>query len=196
MSTRGTFGVVIDGQTKAGYNHCDSYPDYLGRHVIRDIRELLEDHGHIDKVKELARNLKSVSDDTPPTKEDIETLAQFTDLSVGNQTTEEWYNLLRNLQGELKQTLVTGYIDDDGGEFLKDSLFCEYGYLANLDTQKLEIYKGFQKTKPTKTRYQTDEPDPQGFWPCELVMEVSFSDILLEDTDALTKHVAMTVDPE
>lgn len=34
-------------------------------------------------------------------------------------------------------------IDSTG--FLQNSLFCEWAYLLNLDTGRLEIYKGFQR---------------------------------------------------
>jgi hypothetical protein len=40
----------------------------------------------------------------------------------------------------------------DSSEFLADSLFCEWAYIINLDTEILEIYKGFQK-KVGKGRY-------------------------------------------
>lgn len=34
MSTHGLFGFVVDGQVKAGYNHCDSYPGWLGQQAV------------------------------------------------------------------------------------------------------------------------------------------------------------------
>lgn len=38
-------------------------------------------------------------------------------------------------------------------EFLYDSLFCEWAYIVNLDTKKLEIYKGFNKLPDGEGRY-------------------------------------------
>jgi len=40
----------------------------------------------------------------------------------------------------------------DGIDFIKDSLFCEWAYLINLDRGVLEVYRGFQH-KPAKNRY-------------------------------------------
>lgn len=37
--------------------------------------------------------------------------------------------------------------------FLYDSLFCEYAYIINLDTGKLEFYTGFNRNKEAKGRY-------------------------------------------
>src|SRR5690606_5458243 len=39
-----------------------------------------------------------------------------------------------------------------GNLFVGDSLFCEWAYVFNLDTGKLEVYRGFQKT-PGVGRY-------------------------------------------
>ena len=39
------------------------------------------------------------------------------------------------------------------GSFLYDSLFCEYAYIINLDTKKLEFYKGFNKNPNARGRY-------------------------------------------
>ena len=42
---------------------------------------------------------------------------------------------------------------EDYKTFLYDSLFCEWAYIINLDTKKLEIYKGFNKNPNAKGRY-------------------------------------------
>ncbi|EPB8173238.1 hypothetical protein ACRTAL_002416 [Clostridium perfringens] len=39
-------------------------------------------------------------------------------------------------------------------DFIKDALNCEWGYLINLDTNKLEVYKGQNKTEDLKCRYK------------------------------------------
>lgn len=36
---------------------------------------------------------------------------------------------------------------------LGDSLFCEWAYIINLDTKKLEVYRGFNKDKNAEGRY-------------------------------------------
>ena len=41
----------------------------------------------------------------------------------------------------------------DNSEFLKDSLFCEYAYIINLDEKVLEIYRGFNKSPDGAGRY-------------------------------------------
>lgn len=57
MSTRGTYGVRIDGVDKLGYNHHDSYPSYLGANMLEAIRSLV---GDIRLLQKNARNLQVV----------------------------------------------------------------------------------------------------------------------------------------
>lgn len=50
---------------------------------------------------------------------------------------------------------------EDCHEFLKDSLFCEYAYIINLDTNKLEIYKGFNQHENADGRYAKECVDKE-----------------------------------
>ena len=123
MSTRGAFGVLIDGVTKVTYNHSDSYPECLGRDLADQVGNLLNERD-VEEVKELARNLRMVEEDEKPTSKDKELLKEFTNLGVGDQSDEDWYCLTRDLQGQLDELLKVGVMTN-GVPFLKDSLFCE-----------------------------------------------------------------------
>jgi hypothetical protein len=148
MSTRGAIGFRINGQDKLTYNHSDSYPGGLGVEFVAMVRELVKDKDLKNKVEKLV----VVNGNTPPTDEQITQLAPWTSTSVGGQSTSDWYCLLRNAQGQLDQFLEAGYILD-GNEFIKDSLFCEYAYILNLDRGVVEFYKGFQEKEHGLGRY-------------------------------------------
>jgi hypothetical protein len=157
MSTRGTFGVRIDGNDKLMYNHSDSYPEGLGVEMLETTRQLLKENGK-DWLKEKAKALRMVNTNTEvPTEEDIERLKPYTDLHVSERSTKDWYCLMRNMQGDLKTLLEVG-IGSDGAGFIRNSLFCEWGYIVNLDDNKLEVYKGFQRKPHDKGRYGRIEP--------------------------------------
>ena len=69
-------------------------------------------------------------------------------------------------------------IDSKG--FIKNSLICEYGYIINLDTGKLECWLGYQREPDTSNRYGTKPFDALGtgiYYPCRNVMEVKLEDI-------------------
>lgn len=165
MGTRGFVGFVVDGTEKIAYNHCDSYPDGLGSDVLGWLRK--EHHGHI---KRKAAELRVVDESSTPTADDIERLAPYANTRVGTQKTDDWYVLLRETQGNPAAVLDAGVMLD-GGEFPRDSLFAEYGYLVNLDDQTFEAYRGFQRERHDKGRFADREParESNGYYPVALV---------------------------
>lgn len=127
MSTRGVVGFRKDRKDKIVYNGSDSYPSYCGANVIRIIQE----HSN----EEFSRLFDRI-------------------MTVGYDTTLDDSILTPDFEG------IIDHIDDDYTciiidyhDFLQDSLFCEWGYIINLDENCLEIWRGFQ-TKPQQNRYK------------------------------------------
>lgn len=160
MGTRGIFGVVVDGEVKASYNHFDSYPDGLGESIVNQVAFMLKEWG-TEKMIEQARKLVLVNQETKPTIKQIKELKSFTDLKVHNQSTDDWYCVIRELQGNLTDTLVVGLMIEGGDGFALDSLFCEWGYLVNVDDGTLEVYRGFQQSPHNKGRFTLKEGERQ-----------------------------------
>lgn len=151
MGTRGTYGVRVNGEDKLTYNHFDSYPDGgLGDWVVGAVKTILAEG--TDKYTKLAADMRLVSQDSQATPEDIEKYKQFCDTSVDDGRAENWYVLLRLLQGDLLAQLRAGIMIQDN-EFIKDSLWCEYGYIINFDDGVFEAYEGFQEKPHSKGRY-------------------------------------------
>lgn len=149
MGTRGAFGFRIDGQDKVGYNQFDSYPSGKGVDILEFIRD-----NEIQDIVAAARRIIMVSDEVKPTPEQIEECKAFTDLSVSEQSTSDWYCLTRNAHGYLEPYTKGGlrYMLDSH-EFLADSLFCEWAYIINCDAGTLEVYRGFNKKPSALGRY-------------------------------------------
>ena len=79
---------------------------------------------------------------------------------------------------EKHSTFEMNYSND----FIKDSLFCEHGYIINLDTNMLEYWRGFQTEKDDNNRYGT--VCDRGYYPCKLKKEISLENIQsLSDDD-------------
>ena len=55
----------------------------------------------------------------------------------------------------------------DNHNFIKDSMFCEYAYIINLDEECLEFYVGFQNEPSEYNRYGTEKED--GCYPCKMI---------------------------
>jgi len=169
MGTRGTVGFRKNGVDKLMYNHYDSYPDGLGAQVVEFLKET-----SVAVISEIFDKIEMVDGDTKPTAEQIEHCKGWTDLTVSEQSTSDWYCLLRDAQGELgafKKGLRYMLAAND---FIKDSLFCEYGYIVNLDDNVLEFWLGFQKKPQEGNRYGTIKCDD--YYPCRLVKTYPLDD--------------------
>ncbi len=185
MGTRGLVGFVIDGEVKATYNHSDSYPEGVGQDVLDFARTVNE--GTPGK----ARAIVLVDEQDTPTPEQKAHLSQYANLGVSTRSDEDWYCLLRSAQGDLQAYLDAGVMIDNQ-DFGQDSLFCEWGYLVNLDETKLEVYKGFQTEPHTDGRfanmesmcgYETASGDT--YQPIRLVAEFPLSGLPADLADAL-----------
>ena len=140
MGTRGAYGFHKDGVDKITYNHFDSYPIGLGADVAAFVCQHTDEEMNaiFDRIILVATNEK-------PTGDQIAECMPFFDGNVSEQTPEDWYCLLRKAQGNLEAYAGGLRYMVDQADFLKDSLFCEWGYVINLDKGVLEIYRGFQR---------------------------------------------------
>lgn len=115
MSTRGAVGFRKGNKDYLIYNHCDSYPSGLGYGMLRFIKE-----SNIAQLNNVTDIIYDLSRDS----------SVFDDMTY---------------VPDIFVQCVTDLEKDNANHFLHDSLFCEYGYLINLDTQQLEFYVGSNK---------------------------------------------------
>lgn len=194
MGTRGFTGFMVDGEIKISYQQYDSYPDGVGVTVLNYLKS-----GPVDMAAK-ARALRVVTDETPVTDADIASLGRFADTAVSTGDLREWYVLLRATQGDPAAILEAGTVLS-ALEFTKESLFCEWGYLINIDEGCLEVYQGFV-TEPHNcvgrfaelfgTAARESYPGGPEYYPVTLVKRFSFDEI-----GALTPaEFALACDPE
>ncbi len=159
MSTRGMIGFVVGDAEVMTYNHSDSYPDWLGVRILEFCAKTTD----WDQVREQANRIVLVSEDTPPTAQQVKELIAegVVNLSVSEQSTEDWYCLMREAQGSLKAYLELGLMPEGGSDFALNSLFCEWAYVVNLDTNMLEVYRGFQTEDHSEGRFAARAPGPE-----------------------------------
>ena len=131
MGTRGAVGYF--GRLKGGnmhkvtYNHFDSYPSNLGVEVVNYIKSR---DGDVNPIKTDFKEIKLV------------------------ENTDDNYSKQRNWQGDLASYAFHQEMIDNE-DFLGDSLWCEWAYIINCNTGKLEIYRGFQDDQSkVKGRYK------------------------------------------
>jgi hypothetical protein len=132
MGTSGIMAFVIDGETKAGYVHFNSYPSGLGADVLEWLRAEKDKPETIDAV----RRLLVVNDGTTPDAEHIEALKQYANTNVSTKQLDEWYVLLRLTQGNPALTLEAGYIyGAHRVERYRLGYFGEYTYFVDFDAK-------------------------------------------------------------
>ncbi len=185
MSTRGLYGFRKNGQDKTTYNHQDSYPDWLGRKIATFCSTT-----SIEEMSQIYNNIEMIDEETPPTKEQIKWCieAGYYYQSVSSQKQEDWYCLLRGLQGDLDELKKSALVKkkafmEDNQDFIRDSLFCEFAYIINLDTEMLEFWMGFQREAQKGNRYG-EVANKDGFYPCMLAAEFPLSRINSPDNIA------------
>ena len=149
MGTRGAYGLRKDGEDKITYNHSDSYPGSLGAAIAGFIRTT-----SVGEMKKIFDKLIMVDDGDSPAPRTAKLYLESLNSSVGGGPKLTWYNYLRGGQGNLSFYKDKKHIHMiDSHEFIKDSLFCEYAYIINLDTEHLEFYTGFNKNINANGRY-------------------------------------------
>lgn len=153
MGTRGLFGFRKDGVDKVNYCQFDSYPEGLGNSVV-----MLLKHVQPEKLERWFDKIIVVDTDKKPTDEQKNHCKEmgWVNTGVSSQSLDDWYCITRELQDpESWETACRAdaeiYVAKDQIEFIKDSLFCEYVYIYDLDTKQLEFYTGFQKMRQTVT---------------------------------------------
>jgi hypothetical protein len=177
MGTRGSVGFRVNKQDRVQYNHFDSYPSGLGNDVLKFIQS-----STLEELKQVANSIELVREDVKPTAEQIKNCEAWTYLGVSSGSTDEWYCLLRNAQGDLNAYRNGLKYMIDGKSFLLDSLFCEYAYIINTDNNTLEFYSGFnKKVLLTKGRYASKrdmESRDNGYYGVALVGKFKLNDII------------------
>jgi hypothetical protein len=169
-----------NGEIKAMYNHWDSYPTGLGEVMVKWM--LAQDGDFSDAIEKFDR-LTAVDENAEPTEDQKLALVRYLNLSVGSRTDSDWYNLLRDTQGNPVGALEAGFFADYF-KFGEDSLFCEYGYVVDLDRKVLEVYKGFQTAPHEEGRWAggasrtVDFGSRDTYHPIKLIEEFTLPDLI------------------
>lgn len=180
MGTRGLVGFVVDDTVKASYNHFDSYPNGLGLDVVKFVQGI----ANVSEVFEKAQAITLVSEDAEPTPEQVQQITGQSkpDAAVGG----DWYTWLRDAQGNLAEYLLIGFMIDNKA-FGYASLFCEWGYLVNLDNKTVEVYRGFQQEPHSEGRWADGEEDR--YYGIRLIKTIRFADLTEDAMSEIEREV-------
>jgi hypothetical protein len=74
-------------------------------------------------------------------------------------------------------TLLRAGVTWDGSGFATDSLYCEWGYLIDLDTSTFEVYRGFQRVPHAAGRFADRPPARDEYHPVALLASWPLADL-------------------
>jgi hypothetical protein len=180
MGTRGTYGFASNTKVKLSYNHFDSWPEGLGKEIVAFIRKVNAENGWaklrmaVDKCIVVDENAAM---DESEARQYFPKKKSFPKLPI-------WYEAMHHFQnGKILDAVYTGEVKHitDGSEFPKNSHFCEYCYVIDLNRMAFDIYVGKQK-QPDKNSHFGQTKNEEGFYPCKIVVSWRL-DAIPEDWD-------------
>lgn len=198
MGTRGTCGFIYKENLNLSYNQFDSYPDGLGNDMIQLIIDINKT-GDWKKFKENASKIKNIIEQDID-ENIIEKYKKYADLSVSSQSYDDPYCLFRGIQGSIwLKEMYNGDLEhfNFDNDFIKESLFCEYGYIINLDNMIFEFYEGFQHTQQINSKFEivdsVDGIKSTGYYSCKLIEIISLEKVNEETLDIIKNRIEKEV---
>lgn len=178
MGTRHLIAVVIDGAFKiAQYGQWDGYPEGQGRSILAFLRQ-----ANLETFKTKVRGCHWLN------KAETEAV----------NDTPNWSKVFPQLSRDAGAEILSLVASSEAGlglintsKFGGDSLFCEWGYVIDLDAGKLEVYRGFNH-EPTAadSRFPSGATwleHTAGYEPIRLIKRFELTG--LPDDDAFGKAV-------
>lgn len=193
MGTRHVTMVVSKGKTKiAQYGQWDGYPSGQGTTALKFIRgvDLTKFVPQLDKCKFIDDEKQKEID------EFLISIGANNGWMTGEQAIlfNDRYPLLTRDNGAEILSMVCGTDGDtiwlhDSTEFTAESLFCEWGYVIDLDKGTFEVYKGFNQTPVNENErfaYLNEKSDDE-YYPIALLKTYSLDNLPTDDefTDEL-----------
>ena len=181
MGTRHLIAVVKDNEYKvAQYGQWDGYIEGAGRGILEflktDFNKILFEkqllktsYANDEEIKDM---WIGVGADPNSDMVNMNVSDKFKQLYPENSR-DTGVDILRIIQNTSKPLKIENNIN-----FAKDSLFCGYGYVVDLDNNIFEVYMGFNKIPLAKEeRFYSDKPDDSGYYPIKLLAKFDFSNL-------------------
>lgn len=186
MGTRNLTMVKKDGEIKvAQYGQWDGYPSGNGLVILDFLRwaNLNYLKQQVDKVKKITKEeLKALWVEAGADPE-----SDFVTMDVSDKFRKINPQLSRDTGADILEIILKNPQDeillDNDVNFAKDGLFCEWAYLVDLDENKLEVYKGFNKEPltPEDRFYFDGYVSDSGYTPIKLIKTYNIEELPTND---------------
>jgi hypothetical protein len=154
MGTRHITAVKLNGEYKiAQYGQWDGYPEGQGQTALKFLRS----PSNREKLKKGLKHCVFVTPEEIEAKLKEMGLSNWMTTEEANRFNAEFPYMTRDHGAEILRLVATAPKEarpikiTNSLEFAADSLFCEWAYVVDFDTNTFEVYRGFNK-----------EPLPEG----------------------------------
>lgn len=181
MGTRNLTMVAKDGKIViANYGQWDGYPSGNGVKILDFVRSFDKEHfsAQVDKVVDVLSSdyvKKRFGVDVDELNEEQNQILFDENPHFSRDTGADILNVVNDNKAD---TLLV--VNKEA--FAAESLFCEWGYVIDLDKDTLEVYEGFNKSpldKGERFQYLTEKRDGD-YHPIRLVKKYSLLDLPTE----------------
>jgi len=165
----------------AQYGQWDGYPEGQGQTVVKFLNKVKTKKALAEFTKKVAALVEISNDELQARwKSAGADGSGWVGMDVANKFKEKWPHLSRDCGAEVLNHIANGTAKDVSldTEFTKDSLFCEWAYVIDLDAGTFEVYKGFN-TEPvaeTERFYHGGHKDKE-YYPVRLLKKYSLSKV-------------------
>ena len=176
MGTRNLTVVQLDGEYKiAQYGQWDGYPTGQGAKVLEFLKKLKTKKNR----KQFEEKLRALQLADDAYLREVQKRHDAGELDGG------WTKCYPELSRDTAAGILQMVFDGPPGmrlkhevDFAKDSLFCEWAYVIDLDNDVLEVYRGFVRTPSKRKNHRFgNESDENGYYPVRLKKKFPFADL-------------------
>ncbi len=170
MGTRNLTCVYKNGEYKvAQYGQWDGYPEGQGITILRFLRNVKMDEFN-----------KAIDECRWITQEELDKINKDINNGILINWQKYYPELSRDTGGEILEliTFKNKRILNNSIDFANDSLFCEWAYVIDLDSNTFEVYKGFNNEKlPETDRFYNAEYNDKEYKPVKLIKTFSLDNL-------------------
>lgn len=181
MGTRHLVAVQIDGEYKvAQYGQWDGYPSGKGIVVLDFLDTIMADVASLELFKSNLRQTRWVTEEESEAAwvdAGAEPGAKYVSMDVVERHNQKYPQLSRNTGAKILDAVLAlpaPLALQNNIDFAKNSLFCEWAYVIDFDSNTFEVFKGFNMA-PTSGRFAgqvqigRNGPGSDGYGPVALV---------------------------
>jgi hypothetical protein len=190
MGTRNLTAVMVGGKyALAQYGQWDGYPEGQGATALQFCREHLSTQEGVNRFKAQLSRVRFVEDENELkslyASVGIDPNKEFITAGEGAKFDKKYPYFSRDHGAKILALVMEAsgeVLTSNAIKFAGDSLFCEWGYVIDLDKCTFEVFEGFNKEALGADERFASAPSDDGYFPIKLRAKWKLDDLPSEET--------------